>query len=89
MTRVCAWCPTPHEMGEVAPLEDRRVTHGMCEAAEKIANAKIDSLFEAAVAPTVASFFFDQHVVETQQIQNGLMTTPHHLAPIRPEWNSK
>lgn len=89
MTRVCAWCQPPHEMGEVAPLEDTRVTHGMCESAEKIANAKIDAMFEAAVAPPADPFFLAQHVVETQQISDRFMTTPHHLGPIRPEWNSK
>lgn len=29
MIRVCAWCGA--ELGEKEPLEDRGVTHGMCE----------------------------------------------------------
>jgi hypothetical protein len=28
MIRQCAWCR--RELGEVAPLEDRSVTHGLC-----------------------------------------------------------
>lgn len=29
MIRQCAWCLKM--MGEVAPLQDKRITHGMCE----------------------------------------------------------
>lgn len=29
MIRVCAWCKK--ELGEKEPLEDKRITHGMCE----------------------------------------------------------
>lgn len=29
MFRVCAWCGK--DMGEKEPLEDKSVTHGMCE----------------------------------------------------------
>ena len=29
MIRICAWCKRP--MGEKEPLDDKRITHGMCE----------------------------------------------------------
>jgi len=29
MKRVCAWCGK--DMGEREPLEDKSITHGMCE----------------------------------------------------------
>lgn len=33
MKRVCAWCGLP--MDEVEPLEDERISHGICPTCEK------------------------------------------------------
>ena len=34
MTRVCSWCGK--SMGEKEPLEDKRITHGICGACEQL-----------------------------------------------------
>ncbi len=75
MKRVCAWCPKPHGYGEAEPLEDKRVTHGMCPKAAAIENAKLDVMLEKAVAPA-APLFFTPHIVETRRFNDG-DTTPN------------
>ena len=44
MTRICSWCKC--ELGETAPLEDRRITHGLCDACAAILERQ-DSLSSA------------------------------------------
>ena len=39
MTRVCSWCGIP--MGEKEPLEDTRITHGICGACGQLVLAGI------------------------------------------------
>jgi len=41
MIRVCGWCGK--ELGEKEPLEDRSITHGMCD--ECVENARIRLLY--------------------------------------------
>jgi len=39
MIRQCGWCKIL--MGEVAPLKDTRVTHGICQKCEKTVKEQI------------------------------------------------
>jgi hypothetical protein len=57
MTRVCAWCHT--WMGEKAPLEDRRITHGICPRCNAVQitslHAQMQELAAAHNAPSSRS----------------------------------
>lgn len=75
MKKICAWCPTPHEMGDVAPLSDRRVTHGMCPEAVKREEAKVDQ-FVADRASAPDTLFLARHVAELLPIRDGDVTKP-------------
>lgn len=81
MTRRCVYCPVPHNYAVCPPYDDERVTHGMCETAAAIEHAKLDA---AGYPP--APLFFGGDVVKTSPLADRLMTKPHWLPPIRPEW---
>lgn len=76
MTRRCVYCPEPHDFGEIEPLTDKRITHGMCTAAAIVVNARLDAEFGPEVAAKAEPLFFTPDIVEMSPISDRLTTRP-------------
>jgi hypothetical protein len=70
MIKRCVYCPKPHNFGQVAPLADRRVTHGMCPAAAAREHARLD-----ADGYPPAPLFFGRDIEVLSRPLDGDMTT--------------
>lgn len=83
MTRRCVYCPEPHDIGQCEPIADVRITHGMCDAAAIVVNARLDELLGPELAAKAEPLFFgptyDNHVAISRRRNDS-------LGPIRPEW---
>lgn len=71
MTRMCVYCPVHHAFGEVEPLADRRLTHGMCPEAAKRENDRLDA---ALAARPAAPLFFTRDIVDLSRPHDGNAT---------------